>query len=554
MRSEEFIHRVEESEKVIKYTLRLEIPKEEKSPKGSLISYSLIQAYKIARPLIWDRWVNHPFRTNTPGTPHFVEKGQKILSDAAVAELYCMIRKIIGEENIVTAYAASEYAFYDPEAFSMETFGLLNNFATGMDDLFRRKIYTFETDRPLIIKKKMIDVKDRGKKLGSRNQQLKTTINHVDAKLTATLPGYQSFFLEEEEKSNACLKKNLKGNLKISDLDLMVILKRSAKKLDALDDIQKTRQENKVLSIDQIQRLQLLHNELTALYKQAYKENDKTKCMTTDSLEHLTTADKLYIQMEIERAMNCTMFADLMKNVRNYSNEQTVSIFADPASVNLFSSCFELGNIFNRTDVLNLTFQGLQNPSTLLKNPKAYTMHTWESSVQQNLDGVEVSMVDKQKMSFFEQWKKVYAEEMDCWTNWIFPLFISCFCVVLNENIKYQIDPQKKSDQKVIQIMYKELSDYINENDFKLNTITLENEFLNDAKENSTIKMILSNYLVNALQEKKHLQIPVTLAEIDEIMPKTPSDKKTKRDYYLNYAKIQFLRRNNAQISSEDVN
>lgn len=544
MRAEEFTRRAEEAEKVVKYTFRLEIPNQEQSPKGNLISGSLYQAYKMAQPLFWDHWSDHPFRINTPGTPHFLEKGQKILSDAAVAELYCVIRKIIGEENTMTAYAASEYAFYDPEAFSMESSGTLSNFATGMDDLLRRQIYTFEEDQPLTIKKKRIKADGRGEKLGSRNQQLKKTIHHVDAKLTELLPGYQSFFLEEGGKDNA----ELKGVLKISDLDLMVILKRSAKKLNVLEEVQKARQDNKELRIETIQRLQLLHKELTALFRQAYKENEKIKYMTTHSLEHLSTADKLYIQMEIERAMNCTMFADLMKNIREYSNEQTAIMFADPVSVNLFSQCFELGNLYNRTEVLNLTFQGLQNSSMVLSSPKAYTMHTWETSVQKDLEGAEVSVINKQKMTFFEQWKKVYEEEMDCWSNWIFPLFTTCFCVVLNENIKIQLGPSKGNNLKVVQIMYKELSDYINDNDFKMNTITLEDDLINDAKEIPIMSKILSYYLVNAVQEKKRLQIPVTLTEIDKIMPKTPADRKAiKKDFYLNYAKIQFLRRNDEQ-------
>ena len=584
MSAAEFAERLAESAKIIKYTFRMEIPKEEQDLQDNLVACSLDQAYRMAKPLFLDRWKNHPFLINPEFKQEsnqqvksesgseaklnsdqqaklnsdqqaklnsdqqakqekrkksFKEEGEKILCDAAVAELYCIIRKIIGEENLLTTYAASEYAFFDPKAFGTEKVDILSNFATGMDDLINRKIYRFDNTQPLTFEKEKLKTEILGEKLSSRNQSLKTTTNNVDAKLTAFLPGYRSFF--QEEKTDISISpKNQRTILKSSDLDLMVILKRSAKKIDILENIQKARENHTVLSMRQIQNLQILHKELTSLYEQRYKK--KEKYMTTVKLEHLTAADNLYIQMELERSMNCTMLANLLKNFQKFSDEQTIVMFADPASIRLFSRCFELGNIYNRTEVLNLTFQGLQNSSTLLRDPDSFLMDTWEYDVRNELEGRMVGLEEEKKISFFEQWKKVYEEEMDSWSNWIFPLFMSCFCVVLNENIRKQQMTSKEDDEKAMQIMYMKLAEYINKKDLKMDTMVIDDSLLEEAKKSSITKKVISNYILSAMQEKDRMSIPVTIKEIDEIMPKDHKDRG--ENYYLNYAIIQFLKRN----------
>lgn len=572
MGAAEFAERLAESAKIIKYTFRMEIPKEEQDLQDNLVACSLDQAYRMAKPLFLDRWENHPFLRNPEFKQEinqqvrsesgseaklnsdqqakqeekkksFKEEGEKILCDAAVAELYCIIRKIIGEENLLTTYAASEYAFFDSKAFDTEKVDILSNFATGMDDLINRKIYRFDNTQPLTFEKEKLKTEILGEKLSSRNQSLKTTTNNVDAKLTAFLPGYRSFFQKEnKEKTDISISsKNQRTILKSSDLDLMVILKRSAKKMDILEDIQKARENHTVLSMRQIQNLQVLHKELTSLYEQQY-DDKKVKNMTAVKLEHLTAADNLYIQMELERAMNCTMLANLLKNFQEFSDEQTIVMFADPASIRLFSRCFELGNIYNRTEVLNLTFQGLQNSSTLVRNPDFFSMDTWEYDVRTELEGRMVGLEEVKKLSFFDQWKKVYEEEMDSWSNWIFPLFISCFCVVLNENIRKQQMTLKENDKKAIQIMYMKLAEYINKKDLKMDTIVIDDSLLEQAKKSSITKKVISSYILRAMQEKDRMSIPVTIKEIDEIMPK---DHKVRgENYYLNYAIIQFLKRN----------
>ena len=586
MSAAEFAERLAESAKIIKYTFRMEIPKEEQDLQDNLVACSLDQAYRMAKPLFLDRWKNHPFLRNPEFKQEsnqqvksesgseaklnsdqqaklnsdqqaklnsdqqakqeerkksFKEEGEKILCDAAVAELYCIIRKIIGEENLLTTYAASEYAFFDSKAFDTEKVDILSNFATGMDDLINRKIYRFDNTQPLTFEKEKLKTEILGEKLSSRNQSLKITTNNVDAKLTAFLPGYRSFF--HKEKTDISISpKNQRTILKSSDLDLMVILKRSAKKMDILENIQKARENHTVLSMRQIQNLQILHKELTSLYEQQY-DDKKVKNMTAVKLEHLTAADNLYIQMELERTMNCTMLANLLKNFQEFSDEQTIVMFADPASIRLFSRCFELGNIYNRTEVLNLTFQGLQNSSTLLRDPDSFSMDTWEYDVRNELEGRMVGLEEEKKISFFEQWKKVYEEEMDSWSNWIFPLFMSCFCVVLNENIRKQQMTSKEDDEKAMQIMYMKLAEYINKKDLKMDTMVIDDSLLEEAKKSSITKKVISNYILSAMQKKDRMSIPVTIKEIDEIMPKD-NKLREEENYYLNYAIIQFLKRN----------
>ena len=586
MSAAEFAERLAESAKIIKYTFRMEIPKEEQDLQDNLVACSLDQAYRMAKPLFLDRWKNHPFLINPEFKQEsnqqvksesgseaklnsdqqaklnsdqqaklnsdqqakqeerkksFKEEGEKILCDAAVAELYCIIRKIIGEENLLTTYAASEYAFFDSKAFDTEKVDILSNFATGMDDLINRKIYRFDNTQPLTFEKEKLKTEILGEKLSSRNQSLKITTNNVDAKLTAFLPGYRSFFYKEKTDISIS-PKNQRTILKSSDLDLMVILKRSAKKMDILENIQKARENHTVLSMRQIQNLQVLHKELTSLYEQQY-DDKKVKNMTPVKLEHLTAADNLYIQMELERTMNCTMLANLLKNFQEFSDEQTIVMFADPASIRLFSRCFELGNIYNRTEVLNLTFQGLQNSSTLLRDPDSFSMDTWEYDVRNELEGRMVGLEEEKKISFFEQWKKVYEEEMDSWSNWIFPLFMSCFCVVLNENIRKQQMTSKEDDEKAMQIMYMKLAEYINKKDLKMDTMVIDDSLLEEAKKSSITKKVISNYILSAMQKKDRMSIPVTIKEIDEIMPKD-NKLREEENYYLNYAIIQFLKRN----------
>ena len=78
MSAAEFAERLAESAKIIKYTFRMEIPKEEQDLQDNLVACSLDQAYRMAKPLFWDRWKNHPFLIN----PEFKqESNQQVKSE-----------------------------------------------------------------------------------------------------------------------------------------------------------------------------------------------------------------------------------------------------------------------------------------------------------------------------------------------------------------------------------------------------------------------------------------------------------------------------------------
>ena len=91
---------------------------------------------------------------------------------------------------------------------------------------------------------------------------------------------------------------------------------------------------------------------------------------------------------------------------------------------------------------------------------------------------------------------------------------------VLSKNIKEEQSNLKKNDAKEVSIMYKELSDYINKNNLKMSAMTFDDELLSNARKNSIMRNMISDYLMDALQEKRRLPIPITLKEVNEIMPK----------------------------------
>ena len=86
------------------------------------------------------------------------------------------------------------------------------------------------------------------------------------------------------------------------------------------------------------------------------------------------------------------------------------------------------------------------------------------------------------------------------------------------------------------------LAEYINKKDLKMDTMVIDDSLLEEAKKSSITKKVISNYILSAMQEKDRMSIPVTIKEIDEIMPKDHKDRG--ENYYLNYAIIQFLKRN----------
>ena len=86
-------------------------------------------------------------------------------------------------------------------------------------------------------------------------------------------------------------------------------------------------------------------------------------------------------------------------------------------------------------------------------------MDTWKTELQDVFGKTIARQNDEQDLFDLNRWKAVYKEDIDSWTNWAFPLFLSCFCVVLRKNIE---ENMKEKGQNVVCRMYNELSEYIN--------------------------------------------------------------------------------------------
>lgn len=143
MNVEEFVNRMDEAEKVLKYTFRLNFAAADQEQgmaaeevasqeRGLLVEAAAEQAYRMFAPFVSDRWNGHPFLTNRVRLDElnknldigimteFHEKRKNMLIKDAIVSIYCMVREIIGEENRITVYASGEYAFFDEEAFAEE--------------------------------------------------------------------------------------------------------------------------------------------------------------------------------------------------------------------------------------------------------------------------------------------------------------------------------------------------------------------------------------------------------------------------------------------------
>lgn len=132
MKVEEFVNRIDEAEKVLKYTFRLNfaaaedqkqgMPAEEvaNQERGLLVEEAAEQAYRMFAPFVSDRWNGHPFLTNRVRLDElnknldigilteFHEKRKNMLIKDAIVSVYCMVREVVGEENRITVYHKAE--------------------------------------------------------------------------------------------------------------------------------------------------------------------------------------------------------------------------------------------------------------------------------------------------------------------------------------------------------------------------------------------------------------------------------------------------------------
>lgn len=556
MNVEEFVNRMDEAEKVLKYTFRLNFAAADQEQgmaaeevasqeRGLLVEAAAEQAYRMFAPFVSDRWNGHPFLTNRVRLDElnknldigimteFHEKRKNMLIKDAIVSIYCMVREIIGEENRITVYASGEYAFFDEEAFAEEKETEqekknkkkkrknLSKYITGMDDLLERGVYHKfgEGKNPLKVEKDHVEA-SRAEFLRSRNQPLKRSIKGLDKKL-AEVPGYKTFIKNKEV--------NVKGEivhrefLNISDLDVMEIFRRSSSRWNVIEKIEKSNNDNIDLDMERLQELNGLYKSLNQM----------------ESLRHMTAADKLYVQVQVEKILNYNMMVCLWKNISELANSRANILLFDAESIETMSDCFKMSNVVCRAEVVNMEFDGLRDYKELQEKKENCTMDTWKTELQDVFGKTIARQNDEQDLFNLNRWKAVYKEDIDSWTNWVFPLFLSCFCVALRKNIEKN---REEKGQNIVCRMYNELSEYIKKKDVKLEIRMLDENDMRELEQNTIMLKALSGYVSRAIETAQEVKAPITLEELDTMMPK-------KKDYYLKYSKLQFLRRNEAALA-----
>lgn len=556
MNVEEFVNRMDEAEKVLKYTFRLNFAAADQEQgmaaeevasqeRGLLVEAAAEQAYRMFAPFVSDRWNGHPFLTNRVRLDElnknldigimteFHEKRKNMLIKDAIVSIYCMVREIIGEENRITVYASGEYAFFDEEAFAEEKETEqekknkkkkrknLSKYITGMDDLLERGVYHKfgEGKNPLKVEKDHVEA-SRAEFLRSRNQPLKRSIKGLDKKL-AEVPGYKIFIKNKEV--------NVKGEivhrefLNISDLDVMAIFRRSSSRWNVIEKIEKSNNDNIDLDMERLQELNGLYKSLNQM----------------ESLRHMTAADKLYVQVQVEKILNYNMMVCLWKNISELANSRANILLFDAESIETMSDCFKMSNVVCRAEVVNMEFDGLRDYKELQEKKENCTMDTWKTELQDVFGKTIARQNDEQDLFNLNRWKAVYKEDIDSWTNWVFPLFLSCFCVALRKNIEKNME---EKGQNIVCRMYNELSEYIKKKDVKLEIRMLDENDMRELEQNTIMLKALSGYVSRAIETAQEVKAPITLEELDTMMPK-------KKDYYLKYSKLQFLRRNEVALA-----
>lgn len=556
MNVEEFVNRMDEAEKVLKYTFRLNFAAADQEQgmaaeevasqeRGLLVEAAAEQAYRMFAPFVSDRWNGHPFLTNRVRLDElnknldigimteFHEKRKNMIIKDAIVSIYCMVREIIGEENRITVYASGEYAFFDEEAFAEEKETEqekknkkkkrknLSKYITGMDDLLERGVYHKfgEGKNPLKVEKDHVEA-SRAEFLRSRNQPLKRSIKGLDKKL-AEVPGYKTFIKNKEV--------NVKGEivhrefLNISDLDVMAIFRRSSSRWNVIEKIEKSNNDNIDLDMERLQELNGLYKSLNQM----------------ESLRHMTAADKLYVQVQVEKILNYNMMVCLWKNISELANSRANILLFDAESIETMSDCFKMSNVVCRAEVVNMEFDGLRDYKELQEKKENCTMDTWKTELQDVFGKTIARQNDEQDLFNLNRWKAVYKEDIDSWTNWVFPLFLSCFCVALRKNIEKNME---EKGQDIVCRMYNELSEYIKKKDVKLEIRMLDENDMRELEQNTIMLKALSGYVSRAIETAQEVKAPITLEELDTMMPK-------KKDYYLKYSKLQFLRRNEAALA-----
>ena len=88
--------------------------------------------------------------------------------------------------------------------------------------------------------------------------------------------------------------------------------------------------------------------------------------------------------------------------------------------------------------------------------------------------------------------------------------------------------------EKIKEIVVDQLG--VNDEDVKLETRLFDENDMRELEQNTIMLKALSGYVTRAIETAQDIKVPITLEEIDTMKPK-------KKDYFLKYSKLQFLKR-----------
>ena len=395
---------------------------------------------------------------------------------------------------------------------------------TGMDYLIQNKVYSFQPGK-IIINKNGEDncslSTDSENKKSSGNHALNTSIQRINKKLKL-MPYFNGFFVEGPSEFRED-EGEIKG-LKLSDLDVAAVFRRKSKSLEKISIIKEVQEKrNKAegeQSNDQIAKKVIVG--IVETYKDLVELRKEDK---------LTSADRLYIRIRVEQALGVQLVMRLWNNVVKVYNT-TGTAFFDRESVTRLDKIFKCNNILNRAELVDIAFEALN----AIKKGKDVT--TWKEDISNAIYGNVVTTA--QREDDVQKWKNIYEEGVAFFSEWCIPLYNTCFCVLLYSAVKNET----KDSAEILKKMFAYLSSYINENQIEFESGISEDTLLElkKIKRRPEIIRALSDYIIGMLDQPETMEAPITLFELDKMIP-----KKANGDY-LKYMKLQFIERNKLVI------
>ena len=247
--------------------------------------------------------------------------------------------------------------------------------------------------------------------------------------------------------------------------------------------------------------------------------------------DKLTSADRLYIRIRVEQALGVQLVMRLWNNVVKVYNTMGTAFF-DRESVTRLDNIFKCNNILNRAELVDIAFEALN----AIKKGKDIT--TWKEVISNDIYGNLVTTA--QREDDVQKWKNIYEEGVAFFSEWCIPLYNTCFCVLLYSAVKNET----KDSAEILKKMFAYLSSYINENQIEFESGISEDTLLElkKIKRRPEIIRALSDYIIGMLDQPETMEAPITLFELDKMIP-----KKANGDY-LKYMKLQFIERNKLVI------